>query len=315
MKRVLVLALAFGCVSNAYPQDWPRQKPIHFVVASAPGSTTDIVARLAAPKVSGAIGQAVVVENRPGAGGNVGAQKVKRSAPDGYSVLVTSVAFVVNVALYANPGYDLDDFAPVILGPSTPNLIAVNPSVPAKSLQELVMLARSHDLSYASPGVGTAAHLLMERLKTVAKVDITHVPYQPAQAVGATVAGHTQISSTPLPPATTHARAGRVRPIAVTSAQRSPVLPDVPTVNEQGFAGFDDRTWTGFFAPVATAQDIVNRLNSDLNAAFLLPDVQQRLARHRLEWRSNTAGEFAAFLRTEAPKWAHAVRDAGAKAD
>ena len=315
MKRVLVLALAFGCVSNAYPQDWPRQKPIHFVVASAPGSTTDIVARLAAPKVSGAIGQAVVVENRPGAGGNVGAQKVKRSAPDGYSVLVTSVAFVVNVALYANPGYDLDDFAPVILGPSTPNLIAVNPSVPAKSLQELVMLARSHDLSYASPGVGTAAHLLMERLKTVAKVDITHVPYQPAQAVGATVAGHTQISSTPLPPATTHARAGRVRPIAVTSAQRSPVLPDVPTVNEQGFAGFDDRTWTGFFAPVATAQDIVNRLNSDLNAAFLLPDVQQRLARHRLEWRSNTAGEFAAFLRAEAPKWAKAVRDAGAKAD
>ena len=315
MKRVLVLALAFGCVSNAYPQDWPRQKPIHFVVASAPGSTTDIVARLAAPKVSGAIGQAVVVENRPGAGGNVGAQKVKRSAPDGYSVLVTSVAFVVNVALYANPGYDLDDFAPVILGPSTPNLIAVNPSVPAKSLQELVMLARSHDLSYASPGVGTAAHLLMERLKTVAKVDITHVPYQPAQAVGATVAGHTQISSTPLPPATTHARAGRVRPIAVTSAQRSPVLPDVPTVNEQGFAGFDDRTWTGFFAPVATAQDIVNRLNSDLNAAFLLPDVQQRLARHRLEWRSNTAGEFAAFLRAEAPKWAQAVRDAGAKAD
>ncbi|HYG55629.1 MAG TPA: tripartite tricarboxylate transporter substrate-binding protein [Burkholderiales bacterium] len=315
MKRVLVLALAFGCVSNAYPQDWPRQKPIHFVVASAPGSTTDIVARLAAPKVSGAIGQAVVVENRPGAGGNVGAQKVKRSAPDGYSVLVTSVAFVVNVALYANPGYDLDDFAPVILGPSTPNLIAVNPSVPAKSLQELVMLARSHDLSYASPGVGTAAHLLMERLKTLAKVDITHVPYQPAQAVGATVAGHTQISSTPLPPATTHARAGRVRPIAVTSAQRSPVLPDVPTVNEQGFAGFDDRTWTGFFAPVATAQDIVNRLNSDLNAAFLLPDVQQRLARHRLEWRSNTAGEFAAFLRAEAPKWAQAVRDAGAKAD
>ena len=315
MKRVLVLALAFGCVSNAYPQDWPRQKPIHFVVASAPGSTTDIVARLAAPKVSGAIGQAVVVENRPGAGGNVGAQKVKRSAPDGYSVLVTSVAFVVNVALYANPGYDLDDFAPVILGPSTPNLIAVNPSVPAKNLRELVMLARSHDLSYASPGVGTAAHLLMERLKTLAKVDITHVPYQPAQAVGATVAGHTQISSTPLPPATTHARAGRVRPIAVTSAQRSPVLPDVPTVNEQGFAGFDDRTWTGFFAPVATAQDIVNRLNSDLNAAFLLPDVQQRLARHRLEWRSNTAGEFAAFLRAEAPKWAQAVRDAGAKAD
>jgi tripartite-type tricarboxylate transporter receptor subunit TctC len=315
MKRLAVLAFALHCVAPLHAQDWPKQKPVHIVVAFAPSSTTDLVARLVAPKLSEAIGQSVVVENRPGAGGNLGAQQVKRSAPDGYVVLMTSVAIVVNAALYANPGYEVSDFVPVILGPSTPNLIAVNPSLPAKSLQELVRLARTEQLSYASSGVGTTAHLTMERLKAAAKIDMTHIPYQPAQAVGAAVAGHTQIASTAVPPAVTHVRAARVRPIAVTSAQRSPALPDVPTMKEQGFAGFDDITWMAFFAPAGTPQDIVNHLNSDLNAVLSLPGVQQRLAKQGLEWKSNTAGEFAAFLRDEAQKWPKAVRDSGAKAD
>src|SRR6195256_3138578 len=272
-------------VSNVSAQDWPKQKPIHIVVGFAPASTTDLVARLVAPKLSEALGQSVIVENKPGAGGNVAAQQVKRAAPDGYTLFVTSVAYAVNPSLYANAGYDpYTDFVPVILGPSTPNIITVNPALPAKNLQELVALARTEKLSYASSGIGTTTHLSMERIKMAAKIDITHVPYQPAQAVGAAVAGHTQISSTSMPPAVSHARAGRVRAIAVTSAQRSPALPDVPTVNEQGFSGFDDLTWTAFFAPAGMPQELVNRLNSEITRALSATDVQERLALLGLEW-------------------------------
>jgi tripartite-type tricarboxylate transporter receptor subunit TctC len=155
----------------------------------------------------------------------------------------------------------------------------------------------------------------MERIKMATKVDITHVPYQPAQAVGAAVAGHTQISSTSMPPAVAHVRAGRVRALAVTSAKRSPALPDVPTVNEQGLSGFDDLTWTGFFAPAGVPQEVVDRLNSELNRAFTSPDVAERLAQLGLDWKSNTSGEFSAFLRDEVQKWSRAVTESGAKAD
>jgi len=300
----------------AFAQDWPKARAVHIVVGFGPASTTDTVARLVAPKLSEAIGQSVIVENKPGAGGNVAAQQVKRAAPDGYTLFVTSVAYAVNPSLYANAGYDpFTDFVPIILGPSTPNIITVNPSVPVKNLQELVGLARKEKLSYASSGIGTTTHLSMERIKTISRVDITHVPYQPAQAVGAAVAGHTQISSTSLPPAVPHAKAGRVRPIAVTSAQRSPALPDVPTVNEQGFSGFDDLTWTAFFAPAGMPQDLANRLNAEINKALSAPDVQERLTNVGLEWKANTSGEFAAFLRSEVGKWSKAVKESGARAD
>jgi tripartite-type tricarboxylate transporter receptor subunit TctC len=314
--RFIPVLLAAAIPLAAIAEDWPKQKPIHLVVGFAPASTTDLVARLVAPKLSEALGQSVIIDNRPGAAGNVAAQQVKRAAPDGYTVFVTSVAYAVNPTLYANAGYDpVQDFVPVILGPSTPNIITVNPSVPAKNLKELLELARTTPLSYASSGVGTTTHLSMERIKLQAKVDITHVPYQPAQAVGAAVAGHTQISSTSMPPAVQQVRGGRVRAIAVTSAQRSPALPDVPTVNEQGFSGFDDLTWTGFFAPAGMSQDLVNRLNSEINRALLAPDVRERLAQLGLEWSSNTSGEFAAFLRSELEKWSRAVKESGAKAD
>jgi len=286
------------------------------VVGFGPGATTDLVARLVQPKLQEALGQSVVVENKPGAGGNVATQHVKRAAPDGYTLLVTSVAYAVNPTLYPSAGYDpFTDFVPVILGPSTPNIITVNPAVPAKNLQELLELARKEKLSYASSGIGTTTHLSMERIKMAAKVDITHVPYQPAQAVGAAVAGHTQISSTSMPPAVPHVKSGRVRAIAVTSAQRSPALPEVPTVNELGFSGFDDLTWTAFFVPAGTPADLVNHINSEVTRALSAPDVRERLQQLGLEWHSNTSGEFAAFLRTEVQKWAKAVKDSGAKAD
>jgi tripartite-type tricarboxylate transporter receptor subunit TctC len=300
----------------AFAQDWPKARAIHIVVGFPPASTTDLVARLVGPKLQETLGQSVVVENKPGASGNLAAQQVKRAAADGYTLFATSVAYAVNPSLYANAGYDpLNDFVPVILAPSTPNIITVNPSVPARNLQELVALAKKDKLSYASSGIGTTTHLSIERIKMAAGVDITHVPYSPAAAVGAVVAGHAPMGSTSMPPAVSHVKAGRVRAIAVTSARRSPALPDVPTVNEQGFSGFDDLTWIGFFAPAGTPQDLVNRVNAEIGNALSSPDVQEKLAQLGLEWKANTSGEFAAFLRSEVVKWTKAVRDSGAKAD
>jgi tripartite-type tricarboxylate transporter receptor subunit TctC len=300
----------------AFAQDWPKAKALHIVVGFPPASTTDLVARLVAPKLQETLGQSVVVENKPGASGNLAAQQVKRAAPDGYTLFATSVAYAVNPSLYANAGYDpLNDFVPVILAPSTPNIITVNPSLPVKNLQELIALAKKEKLSYASSGIGTTTHLSIERIKMATGIDITHVPYSPAAAVGAVVAGHAPVGSTSMPPAVSHVKAGRVRAIAVTSAQRSPALPDVPTVNEQGFSGFDDLTWIGFFAPAGTPQDLVNRLNAEMNKAISSPDVQEKLAQLGLEWKANTSGEFAAFLRQEISKWTKAVHDSGAKAD
>lgn len=222
----------------------------------------------------------------------------------------------VNPSLYANAGYDpLKAFSPVVLATSTPNLIAVHASVPAKSLQELIELARREKLAYASSGIGTTTHLSMERIKTASKIDITHVPFQPAQAVTAVVGGQTQVSSASMPPAVPQVKSSKLRPIAVTSAQRSPTLPNVPTVNEQGFSNFDDLTWFGFFAPAGTSPEIVNRLNAEINRAFELPDVKERLAQLGFDFRRNTPAEFAAFLKEEVAKWAQAVKDSGAKAD
>jgi tripartite-type tricarboxylate transporter receptor subunit TctC len=311
-----VFVLAALVALPVFSQDWPKARAVHIVVGFPPASTTDLVARLVAPKLQEAIGQSVIVENKPGASGNLAAQQVKRAAPDGYTLFATSVAYAVNPSLYANAGYDpLTDFVPVILAPSTPNIITVNPNVPAKNLKELVALAKTEKLSYASSGIGTTTHLSVERIKMAAGIDITHVPYSPAAAVGAVVAGHAPMGSTSMPPAVSHVKAGRVRALAVTSAQRSPALPDVPTVNEQGFSGFDDLTWIGFFAPAGTPQDLVNRMNADITRALSAPDVQEKLSQLGLEWKANTSGEFAAFLRSEVAKWSKAVKDSGAKAD
>lgn len=322
MKTIVATILGVGAAAlaawfpSASAQDWPKLRPVQLMVAFGPGSSTDIVGRLTARKLSESLGQTFVVENRPGAGGNIAAQAVKRAAPDGYTVLVISVAYTVNPSLYANAGYDpMNDFVPVVLGPTTPNLITVNPAVPVKNLQELIELARKQPLAYASSGIGTTTHLSVERIKTAAKVDITHVPYQPAQAAGAAVAGQTQMSSTSMPPAIPHVKSGKLRPIAVTSAQRSPALPDVPTVNEQGFTGFDDLTWIGFFVPAGTPADAVNRLNAEVNRVLEMPDVRDKLGQLGFESRRNTPAEFAGFVRAEVPKWAKAVKDSGAKVD
>lgn len=317
--KVLMRSFGFvliGWTITTQAQEWPKQRPVTFVVAFAPGSVTDTVARLIGQKVGESLGQTVVVDNRPGAGGNIGAQRVKSAAPDGYTILMTSVVYAINPSLFANPGYDpLKDFIPLILVGTVPNAISVHPSVPARSLQELIAIARRQPLAYATPGIGTSGHLTMERIKAIAKIDITHVPFQPAQAVTAVLGGQLPALSISVSLTLPHARSGRLRPLAVTSAQRAPALPDVLAINEQGFTGFDDLNWFAFFMPAGVPAEIVNRLNAEINRALDLPDIREKFGQQGLDTHRNTSAEFASFIRVEVPKWAKAVQDSGAKAD
>ena len=316
--RVLVGFILGSCmsVSSWAQSDWPKAKPVTLLVAFAPGASTDIVARSLSQKLSEITGGNFIVENKGGAGGNIATTQVKRSAPDGYTVLVHSVAFAVNPSLYADAGYDaLKDFAPVALGPKTPNIFTVNPNVPVKTLPELVEAAKKTPFNYASSGIGTTTHLSMERLKTAAKIDIVHVPYQPAAAINAVVAGHTQIASTSMPPSVPMIKAGKLKAIAVTSATRSPLLPEVPSITEFGYKEFDDYTWFGFFVPAGTPPAVVERLNAAINRAMESTEVVDRFAQLGMSSTHNSAADFNTFLRAEVPKWAAVVKSSGAKAD
>ena len=317
LKAVLACSLLACMQITSWAQsEWPKAKPVSLVVAFAPGSSTDIVARTLTQKLNELTGGNFIVENKGGAGGNIASAQVKRSAPDGYTLLVHSVAFAVNPSLYAEAGYDaLKDFVPVALGPKTPNIFTVNPTVDIKNLTELVEAAKKTPLNYASSGIGTTTHLSMERLKTAAKIDIVHAPYQPAAAINAVVAGHTQIASTSMPPAVPMIKAGKLKAIAVTSATRSPLLPDVPSITELGYKEFDDYTWFGFFAPAGTPPEVINKLNAAINRAMASSEVVDRFAQLGMASTPNTVAEFGSFLKAEVPKWAAVVKSSGAKAD
>lgn len=296
LPLAFVLPALLGFAGAASAQTYP-DRPIRFIVAFPPGASTDIVARIVSAKLGESWGQNVVVENRPGAGGNIGTQAALRANPDGYTLLMNSSAIAVNVSLYAQPGYRISDFLPVIQGPTTPNLISVHPGVKATTLKELLALAKSTPMNYGSSGTGTTPHLDMELLfRSLAKVDITHIPYSPAAAVNAVVGNQVPIGSTSMPPAVPHVKAGRVRPIAVTTAKRSAVLPDTPTIAESGFPGFDDHTWFSFFAPAGTPPAIVNKLNAEIGRILQSPDIKARLDVLSLEFAPNTPAEFAARL-------------------
>jgi tripartite-type tricarboxylate transporter receptor subunit TctC len=311
LSGTLLAALAGAALAQSYPE-----RPVRIIVAFPPGASTDIVARLVAAKLGDALGQNVVVENRPGAGGNIGSQTARRANPDGYTLLMNSSAIAVNVSLYRTPGYAITDFVPVLQGPTTPNLISVHPSVKANSLKELIALAKSTPMSYASSGTGTTPHLDMEMIfRSLSKVDITHVPYAPATAVTAVAGNQVPIGCTSMPPAVPHVQSGRVRPIAVTTIARSPILPNVPTVAESGFAGFDDHTWFSFFAPAGTPPAIVGRLNKEITRILQQPDIKERLDAQSLVFAPNTPQQFAATLRAEVKRYAVMVKESGARAD
>jgi len=304
------IALAQGA---AYPS-----RPVRVIVPFAPGGIADVAARLVAAKLTEAWHQAVIVENRGGAGGNVGTVAVARSPADGYTAMATTTAVTVNPSLYANAGYDLlKDFAPVIDLASSPNLIAVRQGLDVKSLDELFARAGTAKLSYGSAGSGTTPHLTAEHLFRVTKgLDIVHVPYGGAgPAVSAGAAGQVDVVSVSMPPAMPMVKAGRLRAIAVTGAKRAAALPDVPTVAEQGFPGFEDYTWVGFFMPAGTPREIVARMNSEIEKLLAAPDVKERLAALGFEPVGGSPAQFSAYLKKELAKWGQMVKETGARVD
>jgi len=316
MKTIL-WALLLASVS-AFAQPYPS-KPIRLVVAFPPGGPTDIIARLLGPKMSDSLGQPVVVENRVGAGGNVPTSQVAKAPADGYTLLVHSSAYAVNPSLFANAGYDPEkDFIAIAVMAAQPNLILVHPDFPAKTLAELLQMARRGDkLAYASPSSGTTPHLTAENLfKVHAKVDITHVPFKGGgPAAAAVLGGQPPIGAMATGGQMANIKAGKLRVLAVSSSRRLPSLPDVPTLSELGFTGMEDYTWIGMFAPAGTPAEIAQRLNTVVIDALKSPDIRERLDGLAFEVTAAPLKETADYVRAEIAKWGKVVRETGAKPD
>ncbi len=315
LRRLAVVGLAlFGMVQAQAA--WP-DKPIRIVVAFPPGATTDIIARTFSAPLSEALGQPVVIENRPGAGGNIATVAVARSPADGYTFLMHSVAYAVNPSLYSKAGYEVGkDLTSVAIAGVSPNILYVHPSVKANTLPELLALAKTDKLSYASSGNGTTTHLGAELLfRNLAKVDVQHVPYSPAAAANAVVSGQVPLGSTSVPPVVQLAKAGKVRPIAVTSARRSGAMPDVPTVAELGYPGFESNTWIGVFAPAGTPEDILQRMNTEINKLLASKSISDNCSAQSLEAVRMDRAATEAYVAAEARKWGAVVKETGARVD
>jgi len=298
---------------------WPV-KPIRFVVPYPPGGPLDIVARVLGQKLAERWGQPVIVDNRSGAGGNIGADLIAKAPPDGYSIVMGAVAtHAINPHLYSKMPYDaLRDFAPVVLVTQVPNILVVNPQVPAKSVKELISLARAKPgaLNFGSGSTGSAGHLAGELFKTMAGVDMAHIPYKGAvPAVADLLAGQIQLMFDNLASALPNVKAGRLRALAVTTVKRSPQVPELPTVAESGLPGFDLSTWFGVFAPAGTPVAVVAKLNAELGAILAAADVKERLALLGAEPAGGSPEAFAAFVRTEYAKYAKVVKASGARVD
>ena len=316
MKRFVIGLLATLLLAAKSFAAFP-EKPIRFVVAFAPGSSTDIVARLIAEQVSASLGQPVFVENKPGAGGNIATQGVMNGPADGYTLLFHSVAYAVNPTLFGNAGYDaVKDLQAVALAGFTPNLLYVHPDVKANNLPELLALARNGKLAYASSGNGTTTHLGAEWLfRGLAKVDVTHVPFQPAAATNAVVSGQVPIASTSMPPAVPFAKTGKVRPIAVMSLKRSPALPDVPTVAELGYKDFEANTWFAVFAPAKTPATVLDLLNAEINKAQAVKSVLERFDNLSLEPGRMDRATLRRYVESEVLKWGRLVKELNIKVE
>jgi tripartite-type tricarboxylate transporter receptor subunit TctC len=319
-EKLKALGFSFAvsvCAGLALPAWAYPDRPIKLVVAFPPGSSTDIVARAIAQPLGEALGQPVVVENRGGAGGNIGTMAVARSPADGYTFLMHSVAYSVNPSLYTNAGYQVGkELVGVAMGAVSPNILYVHPSVKAKDLKELLALAKIEKLSYGSSGNGTTTHLGAELLfRNLAKVDIQHVPFTPAAAATAVVGNHVPIGSTSIPPVVQLAKAGRVRPIAVTSLKRSGALPDVPTVAELGYPGFEANTWFAMMAPAGVPATILDRLNTEINRILQNRAINEGFAAQSLEAIRMGRAELDGYLLSESRKWAEVVKQTGARVD
>jgi tripartite-type tricarboxylate transporter receptor subunit TctC len=313
----LTAALATPVAVWSQGAAWPA-KPVRLIVGFAPGGPADIIARLVAQRLGDRLKQPVVVENRGGAGGNVAAQAVARAEPDGYLLLVTTSALAVNPALSRKAGYDaLNDFSAINIVAATPNLLVASPNLPVQNLKDVVKLAKTQNLSFGTAGAGTTPHLSAEYFfKSLAKVNIVHAPFTGASpALNAVLGDQIQLASVALPAAVALVKAGKVKPLAVTSAQRVSSMPEVPTVAELGYPGFNFATWVGVFAPAKTPADIVERLNSELNLILFIPEFQQQLAVAGFSPLGGSQNKATDYLKSELAKYAKVVKETGITAD
>ena len=314
-RAAALIALACA-LPIAHAQSDYASKPIRFIAANSAGGGLDIVARSISSKLSAAFGQQVVVDNRPGAAGSIASEITAHSAPDGYTIMIASLGgLAVNTNLYKGLNYHpLRDFAPVTWATSQSNVLVVNPSVAAKSVQELIALAKAHpgNLSYGSSGAGNAGHLAGELFKSMAKVDMVHIPYKGgAPAMVDLIAGQVQLIFSSAPTAVPQIKAGKIKGVAVTTKKRSALMPELPTIAEAGLPGYEANNWYGLLVPAQTPRAIINRLNAETVKVLNLPDVKQFLFNQGLDAAPSTPEAFGAYIKSERAKWAKVVKAAG----
>ena len=321
MARTAIVALALGTAPLVMPaamaQGQYPSRPLRMISPFPPGGPTDLVGRLVSARLAEQLGQPIVVESRPGASGNVGLEAAARSAPDGYTIVLSSPVIALSPLLYNRLNYDpYKDLAPISLVGAVRNVLVVHPSVPARNLKELVALARRSPgrLNYGSGGIGTTTHLAPELLKSLEKLDIVHVPYKGSGiALSALVGGEIDMLVVAAPAAVQQINAGRVRALAVLMPQRFPDLPDVPSTSEQGFPNFEISVWYGMLAPTGTPREIIARLNTEIARAVTAADMKPRFASAGVEPLTSTPDEFGRFIRSETNRFARVIKDAGIK--
>ena len=323
MKRIATLCVLLPAVLGAAQatlaaDTWPV-RPIRMIVAYPPGGGTDQVGRVMAEQLAQQLGQNVIIDNRGGATGNIGTELAARALPDGYTLLMGNVApNAVNVSLFRKLAFDpVRDFSPVSLVAVTPNILVAHPSMPVKTVQDLVVLAKAKPgaLNFPSAGVGSSSHLAGEMLKSMARVDMVHVPYKGGgPALIATISGQVQIMFATLPAAMPHVKSGKVRPVAVTTAKRSQVMPDLPTIAESGVNGYEAATWYGLLSPARTPKPVIERLHGE-TVKILAGPTRQRLEAQGFEPDGGTPAAFAAYIKSEITKWAKVIKDAGIPAE
>ncbi|HVN34232.1 MAG TPA: tripartite tricarboxylate transporter substrate binding protein [Casimicrobiaceae bacterium] len=320
MIAAAAIALSLASLAGAQPPAAYPAKPVKLVIPFPPGGPLDVVGRAIAQKLTDAWGQSVVVDNRPGAGGNIGADLVAKSPPDGYTILMGALStHAVNPSLYAKMPYDaIADFAPITLVAVTPNVLVVNASLPVNSAKEFIAYAKANSgkLAFGSGSNGSAGHLAGELFKVDTGTDSTHVPYKGgAPATQALLAGDTQFMFDNLANAMPQVKAGKLKALAVTTAERSKLAPELPTMAEAGLAGFDISTWFGLFAPAGTPQDVIAKWNAEVAKILNSPEMREKLIAQGAEPSPDTPEQFAAFVKSEIAKYAKIIKASGAKVD
>ena len=314
---IAIIAAAIGA-ATASAQTWP-DKPLRFVMSAPAGSSIDVLGRAIADKLKDRLGQPVVVDNKPAAGGTVATDEIAKAAPDGYTMVLAFNGPLAITPLLRKVPYDVaKDLAPVIITSSQPNVLAVNAQVPAKDLKELVAYAKANPgkLNYASVGPGSSSHLNAELLKSLAGIDIVHVPFNGSPpAVMSTVQGETQMLFAVMQPLQPQIQAGKLRALAVTSAKRFPLLPELPTIAESGYSKFEALAWNGVLVPAGTPKPVIARLNAEINAILKQPDVVQKMNAAGFDLIGGTPEDFGALIKAESAQWAPVIKSANIKID